>query len=140
MTCGHQCRKGHLRQSPLTSLAYIIAGREILLWDIGQMYNWLVNITNVKICWRTLQIHGSLPKDTTHIILFIFQFCRERRWRKCLNCSRLQPLAPPSSSSSSLRRPKSDCAPPSWAHATQRGHAWCNTSSVTSSLNTKIMA
>ena len=32
-------------------------------------------------------------------------------WGKCLNCPRLQPLAPPSPSSSS-RRPESDCAPP----------------------------
>jgi len=46
--------------------------REILLTDITQTSNILLDTVNVEICWQTLQISGSLSKDTVPIILYIF--------------------------------------------------------------------
>ena len=80
--------------SQQNSLDVFITKRGILLTDIAQTSNMLLDAINVEICWRTLQISGSLSKDTVPIILYIFQFWRERMWGKCLNCPRLQPLAP----------------------------------------------
>ena len=46
--------------------------RGILLTDIAQTSNMLLDTVNIEICWRTLQISGSLSKDTVPIILYIF--------------------------------------------------------------------
>ena len=79
--------------SPSSSWIPMFLFWEILLQDTAKMHNMLMDTAKTRICPKTPQIRGSLPRHTAPIILIISQIRGEWRWVKWLFCPRLPPPA-----------------------------------------------